>query len=129
MGPAHVALAWRQVACVCACVAFGATDGWGPRACVAKQKKGGFNPRQGGFEPGTSWLRDEGASHWARVQLVIGSGVLGFWDESVRKKIPETEKFSTGLTGKDGRTAPASCRARLLLLRACARARARAWTR
>ena len=36
----------------CACVASSATDGWGPRARVAKQKKG-FNPRPGGFELGS----------------------------------------------------------------------------
>ena len=40
VGPAHVALAWRQVARVCACVASTVYDRWGPRARVAKQKKG-----------------------------------------------------------------------------------------
>ena len=62
---------WRQVARGCACVASSATDGWGPRARVAKQKKGGFIPSEGGFEPGTSGARGSGPSHWATLRFVL----------------------------------------------------------
>ena len=78
MGPAHVALAWRQVARGCACVASSATNGWGPRARVAKQKKGGlFIPRVGGIEPGTSAVRGSGPSHWATLRFVMDLEVIG----------------------------------------------------
>ena len=76
MGPAHVALAWRQVAWVSACVASGATDGWGPRAREEKQKK---VVRRPGFEPARCGARDGGLDHWAMLRVVMdleGVGVL-----------------------------------------------------
>ena len=75
MGPAHVALAWRQVAWVSACVASGATDGWGPRARVAKQKK------KDKSAPGGIRARDvvrarKEPNHWATVRVVMDLCVL-----------------------------------------------------
>ena len=98
MGPAHVALAWRHVAWVSACVTSTVYDRWGPRARVARQKKGWFLIRARRIRTRGLLGADRCACHWATVRLVLDLGSLGLRGRPERNFLKTEPDSVTGLT-------------------------------